>query len=351
MMYQFILEGSHHMSLNIQHIALQINTTDELSSESTKLINNTFKKTPEIVGLSLTVQGATTELFWQKLKNKLSQMLDGVMLRQFAVNFENSDTHHDLSPILELGSLQQVEMLCIDGFVSSSFLSKLKEQLCQYPCLTNLSLTSGDLDGTQALTLMQPIPPQLRTLDMSWNPIKLSNENSSFQNFWKTIRKSNLSSLTLSSVSSAECDYFISALPQIYRTFKLKLISSPELKTSDLTKLTACMRDNAYLSITIEDIMGFFEDSKEKLALDTLADQNNQSSLQKILGLNIANRYLRGEIAPIELCNLPKSVVSHLPLSKENKAPILSRYELLQAISSLSLDETNDPVSFRRPSL
>ncbi len=335
----------------LQHFTLPIDPMKMPTRILSRQVNNAFKKHPEIVGLSITIDSATTTEFWSALKTILNEMVADITLKQFAMTFKHNDSKHDFTPVLQAEFLQNIEMLCIEGPISGTCFENLQQQLVNLKKLSSLSLTTSQLELMHIVPLMQKMPHQLKTLDLSWNPIKLSNDNEYFQDFWKAIQKSKLKSLTLTSIGSAECGYLESVLPNIYRLFKLTLISNPLLKTPDLTKLTCSMKKNPYLSIRVEDMMGYFKCSEEKKALDDISAQNATLSLQKITSVSIAELFLQGEITPMELYTLPPIVVSQLPLSDNDKVPILSRYKLQQAISALSLNETENDSPCVRPSL
>lgn len=318
------------------YIALELDPSSPNPMASFALLREQIGANSAFNGIHLKVAKGANAAFWQRLKQELLQLNTLREIQHFSLSLALDETPQDFSTIMDLPFWQTLGSLCLDGPLSVGCQRQLVERLNTQTNLTFLSATTAMIDSVMAKALIEKLPQSVQQCDLSWNYIDAqNNQQEEFTNFCKAVRESRLLKLGLSLGGTVECTVAGSALHNTKRMFTLTAQSTPSMLSSDLDHLIQAMNVNPYLSIDLQDDLGYVNDAHKKAALEDLAKQNKTPSLLNLTLLNLSVLLTENAIETdlVAEC-LPLDCIVRLPIDNSAKSSLIARKDQLRAITT-----------------
>ncbi|MGE3318009.1 MAG: hypothetical protein AB7I18_01825 [Candidatus Berkiella sp.] len=333
-----------------RYLSLQLTPTSQNPMAGFQAIREQIAEDPNFTGIYIRVEKGASIQFWQVLKQELHELNNLVKIQHFALGLALDSAPQDFSVLMDLPFWPTLGALTIDGPMSVVCQEQLVNQLATQAQLTILSITTAMFNSAMATKLVRNLPQGVENVDLSWNHIKVDQENA-FAAFCQAVSESRLVKLGLDFKGTAECSAMGAMLAILQRKFMLTVQAAPSMSSADLEYFVKAMAANPYLTVDFQDCLSFINDQQKVAALVKLTNQNKTPSLLNLALLRLGELLNEQGIESDEVAAfVPDECISRLTITDALKRDLHQRrqkiYEPLAQAPNAPITDAVEKLTF-----
>jgi hypothetical protein len=291
-----------------------INPLERTPFDGLNDIANEFAANEALGGLVIWIDNSGDAAFWIELAQTLQNQFSNIKLDQLMIKVD-SEIRQDMSQLFQSNFFQTLQNIAISSNLTvesySLFLDSLKsnshlvacslDSMCfnldnisgllqSIDCANNvktLSLTSAGLPAECATQIISNLPFCVKALDLTENPITLTQDN--VEAFVKALNDTHLHSLSLSSMT----DKCVNALKYVLLknpNLQLNLTVNAELNKKGIAALYKFVTQSHAARVSIYDPIEYLSECSKVQALNAICEERAFPTLQALAARAVAKQ-------------------------------------------------------------